>query len=252
MERRCIQAIRRPKRDLLEVGHRLDLRLRVLDRQHVAVARLWIDPETRRDHAVRRESSDHVVDDVSRRNPQKASLYAVDIQFQSWIVEVLRNENIVDRTELLQLGGRRLRNVVGLLQVVASDLNIDRSRLSLVDHRIHQTAGLKICGHIGKVCGEFLPDLLHVGVAPDLVILFQADLDERGVHSRVGGIDRGKVGRNADVRDDHVEIFWRDHTPDVLFHLGDVVVCYLDSSSGRDLHVHHELAWVGAGEERLA
>ncbi len=45
------------------------------------------------------------------------------------------------------------------------------------------------------------------------------------------GIDRGKVGCNANIGDDHVEISRRDHTPNVVFHLGDVVVCYLDASS---------------------
>src|ERR1700722_8897659 len=83
------------------------------------------------------------------------------------------------------------------------------------------------------------------------MVLFEADLNERGVHSRVGGIDRGKVGCNADVRDDHIEVFRGDHAPDFLFHLGDVVIRYLDTSSGRDFHIHHKLARVGPGEERL-
>ena len=79
LERRCNQAMRRPERDLLEVGHGLDLGLRVLHGQHITVAGLWIDPETRGDHAVRRECSNHVVNNISGGNPQKASLNAADI-----------------------------------------------------------------------------------------------------------------------------------------------------------------------------
>ena len=102
------------------------------------------------------------------------------------------------------LGCCRPGDLVGLLQVGASYLNIDRSRFSLIDHRIHEASGLEVGTHIGKIFAELLADLLHVNVASGLVVLFQADLDKCSVHSRVGGIDRGQVRCNADVRDDHV------------------------------------------------
>ena len=67
----------------------------------------------------------------------------------------------------------------------------------------------------------------------------------------VGGVDRGEVRRDADVRDDHAEIFRRDHLR------GSASSTLATSSSvtasrvpGRRLEVDHELPGVGARKER--
>src|ERR1700733_3590329 len=55
-------AVGRSQRDLLEVVEGLNLSLRILDREHVVVPGLRINPVTRSDHAIRRHGCDDAID----------------------------------------------------------------------------------------------------------------------------------------------------------------------------------------------
>ena len=78
------------------------------------------------------------------------------------------------------------------------------------------------------------------------MIFLQTDLNKGRVHSGVGGVDRRKVGSDADIGDDHVEIFRGDHAANLLLHSGDVIVGDFDARSGWSLDVDDKLARISA------
>ena len=94
------------QRDLLEIRDGVDLGLRVLHREHVVVAVLGIDPVAGSDHAVRGQRGDHVVYRFLRRHPHAPGHFAVDIELNARIVEVLRNKHVADAVKLAHLSRR--------------------------------------------------------------------------------------------------------------------------------------------------
>ena len=90
----------------------------------------------------------------------------------------------------------------------------------------------------------------HVFVAADLVILLEADLDERRVHRRVSRVDRGKIRRGADVRNDHPQILRRNHLADQALHFGDFIFSDGQARSAGRFDIDHELPGIRARKER--
>ena len=72
-------AIRRSQGNLLEIVERLYLGLRVLNRQHVIVSGLWIDPVTWRHHAIGGHGGDDAVHDRLGRQSLQTRLLPVDV-----------------------------------------------------------------------------------------------------------------------------------------------------------------------------
>ena len=68
------------ERDAAEIQHVADLVLGVLHGQHVVVAALRIDPVARRDHLVRGQRGDDVVDHLALIEPELAGALAVDVE----------------------------------------------------------------------------------------------------------------------------------------------------------------------------
>ena len=81
--------------ELLHV-HVLDLVGGVLHGEHVVVAGVGVDPVAGRDDAVRGERSDDVVDHILRREPDERRAFAINVQPQAGILQVLRNVDIAD------------------------------------------------------------------------------------------------------------------------------------------------------------
>src|SRR5207253_9532115 len=67
------------QRNLLEVRHGFDSVFRVLHGEHIGIPALGIDPIIRRDHAVRSESGDDVVDDFLLRKTEEARFLPVNV-----------------------------------------------------------------------------------------------------------------------------------------------------------------------------
>src|SRR5580700_7517756 len=131
-------------------------------------------------------------------------MFAIDIQFQPRIVEVLRNEHIVNRTQRLHPRSHRPGESKRFIQFTAPDSNVDRSRLSLVNDGIDQSTCLEISAHFWKVAREPFAQTLHVSEAAGLMVLLETDLNEGGMHSGIAGIDGRKIWRNAYIRHDHI------------------------------------------------
>src|SRR5208282_6299561 len=120
-------------------------------------------------------------------------MFAIDIQFQARIVEVLRDQNIVDRTQCFHPGRHGPGESERFIQVRAPDSNVDWSGLPLVDNGINQPTRLEIRAHLWKVVGESLAQTLHVSEATGLMVLLETDLNEGGMHSGIAGIDGRKI-----------------------------------------------------------
>ena len=133
-------------------------------------------------------------------------MFAIDIQFQPRIVEVLRNQHIVNRTQCFHPRSHGPGESKRFIQVTAPDSNVDRSGLPLVNDGINQSTRLKISAHFWKVVGEPFAQTLHVSEAAGLMVLLETDLDEGGMHSGIAGIDGRKIWRNANVRHDHIHV----------------------------------------------
>ena len=141
--------------NLLEIGHGVDLGLGVLHRQHVVISVLGIDPVAGSDHAVRGQRGDHIVDRFLRRHSHAPGHFAIDIELNAGIVEVLRNKYIADAMKPANFGGDLGRGLVSLLLIVPANLDVNGRRQSEVDDRIYQTSGLEVRGEFGQIVGQF-------------------------------------------------------------------------------------------------
>ena len=160
----CFQ-IRRAQRDLLQVNQIVDggfAVLGVLHAQEVVVAGLIIHPIIRRDHDVRIQRGDDVVDDVLLRKPQFPGMHAIDVQADGWIVHVLRNIDLAHAGKLANAARQILRDVVSGSQIAGVDLDVDRSGLPLIEDRVLHGPALEEGAHIGEFRGEFVLDAIHV------------------------------------------------------------------------------------------
>ena len=83
--------------------------------------------------------------------------------------------------------------------------------MSEVDHRIHEASRLEIGAELGQLLAELLADAPHVFVAADFVALLQAHLHKSGVGSGVWSVDGGKIGGDADVGDDDLQLVFRHY-----------------------------------------
>ena len=77
---------------------------------------------------------------------------------------------------------------------------------------------------------------------------FRLTCNERRVHRCVGGVDRGQVGVNADVRDDHVHVRRFHDTADNGLNLCDVVITHFEAGAAGHPYIDDELARVSARE----
>ena len=104
---------------------RLDLIFGILHGEHVGIPAFRIDPVVWRDHAVGSERGDDVVDDLFLRKAEQSGLFAVDVQFQSRIIDVLRNEDVADGFQRAHRLGNFRGDSIDFVEIVSADLNVD-------------------------------------------------------------------------------------------------------------------------------
>ena len=113
--------------------------------------------------------------------------------------------------------GNLLCNGIPGVQIHGADANVERSRLALVDDRVDQASGLEERLYLRDLPTQQPAHPGHVHVASDRMILLQAHLNEGVIHGCVGGVDRGQIGIDANVRDNHVEVGGRHHLANDVF-----------------------------------
>ena len=208
-----------------------------------------VNPVAGRDHAVGSQRRNHAIHNVLFRQPKKRRLLPVHIQLQPRITNILRNQYVAYQSQAPHLGSNLLRDSITLPQVHRADANIERRRLALVHHRVHQSAGLKIRLHIRDLSPQLSPHPRHIHIAADRVLLLQAHLDKGVIHRRVCRVNRGKIRIHADIRHNHVQVRRWHHLPDNVFNLRAILVRQLQPSSRRRFHVDHKLARISARKE---
>ena len=137
--------------DILEILHRhvIEHMVGVLNGYQVVVACLGVDPISRRHHSIGSQSGNYVVHYVLRREADQARTFAIDIQRQPRIVEVLRDVDTAHVGESLDFLRYISRQLERAMHVVGAHLYIDRRGQALIDHRIHQASRLKVSASSG-------------------------------------------------------------------------------------------------------
>ncbi len=98
--------------NLLQIDEVVNGRLAVLvilDRQEIVVTGLMIHPVVGRDHGVRIQRGNDVVDDLLLAQPQFRGVDAIDFQPDRRIVHILRNVNLADSGKLANARRQILR-----------------------------------------------------------------------------------------------------------------------------------------------
>ncbi len=80
----------------------------ILDRQKIVVAGLMVHPVVGRDHGVRVERGDDVVDDLLLGKAEFGGMDAIDFEADGRIVHVLRNIDLADARQFADLRGQVL------------------------------------------------------------------------------------------------------------------------------------------------
>ena len=249
-------------RDLIQIGRKFQIEaaqrhglqildgvqliFRILHGYEIVVAAVRVDPVAGGDHGVRSQRGDQVVDDFLRIQAQFAGPGAIHIHLQRGIIHILRNVDVRNSGNRAELPRQILRDAIVALQVRAAHLNIDRRGRALVEHRIHQAAGLKISPQLRNLRGDARAHPVHVDEAADLVVFLQSHLNKRGVHSGVRREQGGKIGRQANIGNDGFQFLRRDNLVHDVFHALHVIVGQLNPRARRRLHVDDELSGVGA------
>ena len=189
-----IARARRRAAEWLQIVQCLDRIFGVLHGQHVVVAAPRIDPVAWRDHRVRGERRDDVVDDLLLVRPQFAGLLAVDVRAAG------RDSRCPAGSE------RRSRRASANLLAQSARRGVASSRLMPLTwtsigagspgSRLHRP--VRPTGSRRSVAA--IPSAVASARGPCIrscrsVSFFQADLDERGVRAGVGRVDRGEIRR---------------------------------------------------------
>src|SRR5207342_1795721 len=108
------------------------------------------------------EGSDDVVDDLFLGKAKQSGFFAVDIQFQRGVIDVLRNKDVTDGFEFANWLGDFCGDPKNFVEIVSADLNVDGGGQSEINHRIHEAARLKVGTELRQLLAELLPDTPHV------------------------------------------------------------------------------------------
>src|ERR1700731_4821273 len=235
--------------NLLQIGHRLDLVLGILDGQQVGVTARWIDPVIRRDHAVRSEGGDDVVDDFFLRETEETGLPAVNVELQGRVIDILGNQNVADAPESANKRSDLCRCGVNAAEIVAANLYVNGRGQAEIDDRIDEPARLKVGAELRELLAKLPAHAPHVLVAADRVALLKTYLHERGVRRRIGRVNRRKIRGDADVRNDDLELVGWHHLVDDLLHLFHIIFGEFHAGSGGRLQVDYELTGIGSRKE---
>ena len=136
----------------------------------------------------------------------------------------MRNEHVARAIQPAHLLCDLGRSLVSLFLIVAADLYVDGGGQSKIDDSVHESPGLKVSREFRQIIRQLCTHTAHVFIAANRVLLLEADLNERRMLAGIAGIDRREIWSDADVRNDHVQISWRNHLPNVGFNVLDVLV----------------------------
>ena len=117
--------------------------------------------------------------------PQPRRHFAVHVELDAGIVEVLRNQHIAHALQRLEsFAPSRCAMCVSRCMIVAADLDVDGRRHSLVDDGVHQAAGLedRWRAPAGR-CASLRRTRSMYAKLLTLCSFFKLHLHERGVHA---------------------------------------------------------------------
>ena len=171
--------------NILEVLHRhvVEPVVGILHGDHIVVAALGVDPIGRRNLPSEVMAVITLSTTVLGREPDQAGLFAVDVERNAGIIQILRNVDAGHAGHGLDLRGQLLRPARRRLAYPCElILNVDGSGQALIDDAVHQAAGLVVSRQFRHLAGERVLHAAHVFIAADAVIFIQAGLHKGRVH----------------------------------------------------------------------
>ena len=104
--------VRRPEGHAAKIGQILHVALPILDGQQVIVPALGINPIARGNHAVGGQRRDQAVGDLLGAEPQLAGALAINVNLQSRVIHILRDQHVADPGQGAHLAGDLAGDVV--------------------------------------------------------------------------------------------------------------------------------------------
>ncbi len=151
--------IRGAQRHRFQIFNRLHLVFRILDGDEIVVAASGIDPVARGDHHVGGKGGDDVVDHFLRAQAEFAGARAVHVHLQAGVIHVLRHVDVRHAADCFELPGETESDVIDGRQIQPAYLHVDRRGHALVQHGIHQAAGLEVGAQLRHFLGDPRADL---------------------------------------------------------------------------------------------
>ena len=161
-----------------------------------------------------------------------AGTYAIDIELESWLIQILRDEDIGHAGSAAKFASEVESELVAGRDVGAGDLYVNGGSEPHVQGRFHEAARTEVGRELRQFLLHCLLHARHVLVAAGAVAGLEGDLHVRGVHGRIAGVDGRKAGVHADVRNDHAEILLGHGAADEGLQLYDVVLGLFQASAG--------------------
>lgn len=235
--------------DVLQGLERLDVLLAVLGPDEIMVAVFVVDPEGGIEVDARVQAGDHVLHDVCLGEAQVGRLDPVHFECDLRIVELLLDADVDGARHALYDLRDLERDVMGDLEPVSFDLDVDGRREPEVESGRHEAPGVERELEAGEALPQAPPEQRLVVLRGFRPVLGELEV-QKSVHGpRVGRVGRGPVVEHADVGDEHLEVLGRNALPDHVFHLPDHLLRSLHPGPRGRPDADHELAGIDGGEE---
>ena len=248
IEPRRLRGICTAHRNGRQVGEILHETFGILDGEEIVVATSRVHPIAWRNHLIGSQRGDDIANDFFFVQAKLGGAQPVNVQLERRIIDVLRYEHVADAGQRPGFSGDVRRDFMGALQVVAGDLNVQRRGHSQIQNGVHKSAGLEIGGDLRQIFLQPRPHQIHVLKAAQTMSGIESDLDKRRVRAGIGRVDRGKPGRDTNVRNDDLQVLLRHNFADNLFHLLHQLVGEFDARAGRGFEIDDKLAGIGSWE----
>ena len=108
-------------------------------------------------------------------------------------------------------------------------------------------------GYSSAICA---PDPIHILEAADFVRRLKRHLNGGGIRSRIARVERGEIGNDTDIGDDHVKIGRGHHFADEVLDFRHILFGDFDTGTSGNFQIDRKLTGVGSrkkcnAEERI-
>ena len=227
----------------------MNIILAILRADEIVVAIFLVDPKRGREVGRAVERSDDVFDNLFLGQPDLCGFDAINVDVDLRRVEPLLNARIDGAGDGFGEALNFFRDVVGDLEFVAFNLNVDGRRQTAVERGAEHPASVEVELGAGKLLRQFFSQLIDIGKSRAPMMLGELDKNERVLRPGVGRVSSRPVEQHAEIRNDDLAVLFGNDSPDRFLDLRHKFFRLLDPQSGRGAHLHGELSGIGLREK---